>query len=147
MSDDSTKQKQEGMPVARVVENRSVHLVVIEDDKFLRNLIVRKLTKEGFVVVEAENGKEGLAAMRKELPQMVLLDIILPGMSGYDVLEEIRKDEKLAGVPIIILSNLEQKEEVDHAQSLGVKEFLIKAKFTPGEIVEHIKKILKESYL
>jgi DNA-binding response OmpR family regulator len=133
-------------PVAQVVENHDVRLVVIEDDKFLRQLIMRKLTKEGFIVVEAEDGATGLDAIRSELPQLVLLDILLPGMSGFDVLAEIKNDKKLAGVPVVMLSNLGQKEEIERAKSLGATDFLVKAKFTPGEIVTHIKGILKDSF-
>jgi DNA-binding response OmpR family regulator len=147
MDQQTSSEQNKVLPIAQVIENQNVHLVVVEDDKFLRDLIVRKLTKEGFIVVAAEDGEIGIDAIRKELPQVVLLDILLPGISGFDVLEQIKKDEKLKDIPVIMLSNLGQKEEVDRALLLGAKDFLIKAKYTPGEIVTHIKDILKESYL
>lgn len=143
----SDSEKNSVVPTARVVENHGVHLVIVEDDKFLRDLIVRKLTKEGFVVKEAENGEIGLEVLREDPPQLLLLDILLPGISGYDVLAEMKKDDRLAGIPVVMLSNLGQKEEVERAQSLGAKDFLIKAKYTPGEIVERIKAILGELYM
>ena len=142
-----TKQ-QSSLPTARAVgKNDNAHLVIIEDDKFLRDLIVRKLTNEGFLVREAETGEEGLEVLRAEPPQLLLLDILLPGMSGYEVLEALKKDNKLKGIPVVMLSNLGQKEEVDRAVSLGAKDFLIKAKYTPGEIVVRIKEILNELYM
>jgi DNA-binding response OmpR family regulator len=140
-------QQQSAVPAARAVEKNNPRLVVIEDDKFLRDLIVRKLTSEGFVVQEAESGEEGLKVLQADPPQLLLLDILLPGMSGYDVLEAMRKDEKLKGVPVVMLSNLGQKEEVERAQYLGAKDFLIKAKYTPGEIVTRVKEILDELYM
>ena len=140
-------QQQSSVPAAHAVKGDKIVLVIIEDDKFLRDLIVRKLTTEGFLVREAENGEEGLAMLRKELPQLLLLDILLPGMSGYEVLEAIKKDEHLQGVPVVILSNLGQKEEIERARDLGAKDFLIKAKFTPGEIVTRIKELLGKMYV
>jgi len=140
-------QQQSSLPVARAVESHGVKLVIVEDDKFLRDLIVRKLSKEGFLLREAETGEEGLRVLQEDPPQLLLLDILLPGMSGYEVLEAVRKNEKLKSIPVIILSNLGQKEEVERAKSLGAKDFLIKAKHTPGEIVTRIKEILNEIYM
>ncbi len=140
-------QKQNSLPVARAVEKNSVKLVIVEDDKFLRDLIIRKLSGEGFLVKEAATGEEGLEIMREEAPQLLLLDILLPGLSGYDVLEAMQKSEQLKSIPVVMLSNLGQKEEVERAKSLGAKDFLIKAKYTPGEIVTRIKEILDELYM
>ncbi|OGZ45081.1 MAG: hypothetical protein A3J54_04365 [Candidatus Ryanbacteria bacterium RIFCSPHIGHO2_02_FULL_45_13b] len=141
------KQQQSSLPVARAVENQSVKLVIVEDDKFLRDLIVRKLSREGFLVWEAKTGEEGLRILQESPPQLVLLDILLPGMSGYEVLEAMQKNEKLKSIPVVILSNLGQKEEVERAESLGAKDFLVKAKYTPGEIVTRIKDILAKLYM
>ena len=139
--------QQSSLPTARAVEHNNVRLAIIEDDKFLRDLIVRKLTNEGFEVKEAETGEDGLEVLRKTPPQLLLLDILLPGMSGYEVLEAIKKDDKLRNIPVIMLSNLGQKEEIERAESLGAKDFLIKAKYTPGEIVARVKEILNELYM
>ena len=140
-------QQSSSLPIARAVENHGVKLVIVEDDKFLRDLIVRKLSSEGFLVKEAQTGEEGLEVLREDPPQLILLDILLPGMSGYEVLEAIQKDEKLKSIPVVMLSNLGQKEEVERAELLGAKDFLIKAKYTPGEIVTRIKEILGELYM
>lgn len=135
------------LPVARVVKKHRADLVIIEDDKFLRDLIVRKLTQEGFQVREAENGEKGLEVLREDLPQLLLLDIVLPGINGYDVLIEMKKDERLASIPVVVLSNLGQKEEIERAQTLGAKDFLVKAKYTPSEIAARIRTLLKEIYM
>lgn len=118
-------------------------ILIIEDDRFLRELIVRKLLGEGFNVCEAIDGENGLKKVREEKPDLVLLDLILPGIDGFEVLTRIKQDSALSLIPVMILSNLGQKEEVDKGLNLGAIDYLVKAHFTPGEIVEKIKNILK----
>ncbi len=115
------------------------NILIIEDDKFLRELIVRKVVKEGFDVSEAIDGEEGLKKIKEEKPDMILLDIILPGIDGFEVLSRIKEDPALSYIPVIILSNLGQKEDIEKALKLGAIDYLIKAHFTPGEIIEKIK--------
>jgi DNA-binding response OmpR family regulator len=119
-------------------------ILIIEDDKFLRDLIVQKLQKEGYAIVEAVDGEEGVSRAREEQPDLLLLDLILPGIDGFMVLEQVKKDQKTKHIPVIILSNLGQKEDVDRGLRLGAADFLIKAHFTPGEIIEKIKAVLKQ---
>jgi len=118
-------------------------ILIIEDDKFLRELIVRKLTGEGFDVSEAVDGEEGLKKIKEEKPDLVLLDLILPGIDGFEVLARMKEESALASIPVIILSNLGQREEVEKGMKLGAIDYLIKAHFTPGEIIEKIKNTLK----
>jgi len=118
-------------------------ILVIEDDRFLRELIARKLSDEGFVVVEAMDGEKGIKKVKEENPDLVLLDLILPGIDGFEVLSRMKKDESLKSIPVIILSNLGQKEEVEKGLKMGAVDYLIKAHFTPGEIIEKIKSSLK----
>ena len=118
-------------------------ILLIEDDKFLRELIIQKLGKEGFEVVEASEGEAGLTRMKEEKPNLVLLDLILPGIDGFEVLSRIKKDPVLEKTPVIILSNLGQKEDMEKGIALGAKDYLIKAHFTPGEIVEKIRATLQ----
>jgi len=125
------------------VANMAKKILVIEDDKFLRELITRKLSDDGFVTVEARDGEEGIKKVKEEKPDLVLLDLILPSIDGFEVLSQIKKDENLKSIPIIILSNLGQKEEVEKGLKMGAVDYLIKAHFTPGEIIEKIKSILK----
>jgi len=118
-------------------------ILIVEDDRFLRELMARKLKMENFEVIEAEEGGEGLKKIREEKPDLVLLDLILPEMDGFEVLEQKRKDEVIKNIPVIILSNLGQKEEIDRGLQLGAKDYLVKAQFSPSEIVEKIKLFLK----
>lgn len=118
-------------------------ILVIEDDKFLRELISKKLAKEGFAVSEAIDGEEGIKKIKEEKPDLILLDLILPGIDGFEVLSKMKDDPLLSAVPVIILSNLGQKEDVEKGLKLGAVDYLIKAHFTPGEIIEKIRANLK----
>lgn len=118
-------------------------ILLIEDDKFLRELIIQKLGREGYDVVEAPEGESGLVKMKEEKPDLILLDLILPGIDGFEVLSRMKKDAELASTPVIILSNLGQKDDVQKGMDLGAEDYLIKAHFTPGEIVEKIRATLK----
>lgn len=117
-------------------------ILIIEDDKFLRELISRKLTKEGYDIEEAIDGEQGVKKVLEVKPDLVLLDLILPGMNGFEVLEKVKDNPKVSKIPIIILSNLGQKDEVEKGLKLGAIDFLIKAHFTPEEIVDKIKTVL-----
>ena len=118
-------------------------ILIIEDDKFLRELIIQKLGNEGYEVVEAAEGEEGLRKMKEEKPDLVLLDLILPVIDGFEVLRRAKSEQDTASVPIIILSNLGQRDDVEKGIELGAVDYMIKAHFTPGEIVEKIKATLK----
>jgi DNA-binding response OmpR family regulator len=117
-------------------------ILVVEDDKFLREMISRKLEKEGYDVYQAIDGEKGEEKIKEVKPDIVLLDLILPGIDGFEVLERVKKDPEVAEIPIIILSNLGQKSEVERGLNLGAVDFLIKAHFTPAEIVRKIKEII-----
>ena len=119
------------------------NILIIEDDKFLRELIVRKVINEGFDASEAIGGEEGIKKIKEEKPDMVLLDLILPGMDGFEVLSLMKEDSALSSIPVIILSNLGQKEDIEKAMKMGATDYLIKAHFTPSEIIEKIKANLK----
>ena len=119
-------------------------ILIIEDDKFLRELFVRKLIKEGFKVSEAIDGEEGLKKIKEEKPDLVLLDLILPGIDGFEILSRLKEESILSTIPVIILSNLGQREEIEKGLKLGAKDYLVKALFTPGEIIDKIKTHLKE---
>ena len=114
----------------------------MEDDKFLRELISQKLKKEGYDTAEAVDGEEGVKKAREIKPDLILLDLILPGIDGFEVLSKVKGDQSLSGVPVIILSNLGQKEDVEKGLKLGAVDYLIKAHFTPGEIVAKVEQNL-----
>ena len=118
-------------------------ILIIEDDKFLRELVIQKLIKEGYETSEAVDGEEGIKKIKEEKPDLILLDLILPGIDGFEVLSKMREDPSLAQIPVIILSNLGQKDDVEKGLKMGAVDYLIKAHFTPGEIIEKIKVVLK----
>src|SRR3989344_1590981 len=117
-------------------------VMVVEDDKFLRELLVRKLASEGFDVESAIEASAAFTILAQRVPNIVLLDLILPGVDGFEILGRIKADAKLAGVPVIILSNLGQKEDLDKAMALGAKDFMVKANFTLDEIVSKVHSII-----
>lgn len=118
-------------------------ILIVEDDKFLRELIAGKLVKEGYEISEAIDGEKGIKMIKEEKPDLVLLDLILPGIDGFEVLSRMKEDPELARIPVIILSNLGQKEEVERGIKLGAIDYMIKAHFTPREIIDKIKNVLK----
>ncbi len=117
-------------------------VMIIEDDKFLRELAGQKLEKEGFNVMGESSGKEALEVMRNRKPDVIILDLILPGMDGYEVLQEIKGDVILANIPVIILSNLGQEEDIAKAKQLGATDYMVKAHFSFGEIIAKIHEVL-----
>lgn len=124
-----------------VPQENVLRILIIEDDKFLRDLEAAKLTKEGFIVSAAQDGEQGLAMAIAEKPQIILLDILLPGIDGFEVLTRLRADASFAQTKIIMLSNFGQREDIERAEKLGAVKFLIKANYTLDEIVEEVKQV------
>ncbi|MBZ1356396.1 MAG: response regulator [Candidatus Nealsonbacteria bacterium] len=122
----------------------AIKILVVEDDKFLRELITQKLSREGYDVYEGVDGEDGVKKAKENKPDIILLDLILPGIDGFEVLAKIKEDSDLVNVPVVILSNLGQRDDVERGLKLGAVDFLIKAHFTPGEIIEKVQKILGE---
>ena len=117
-------------------------VLIIEDDKFFRDLLTNKLKEAGFNPLPAQDGGEAFNLLKAVKPDLIVLDLVLPGLSGMEILETLRKEEKTAEVPVIVLSNLSEPEEMEKAKALGVTDFLVKVNFTPEEIIERIKKAL-----
>ncbi|MCD6270495.1 response regulator [bacterium] len=118
-------------------------ILLVEDDDFLRELIVKKLNQENYEVSEAVDGEEAVKKVKEIVPDLVLLDLILPGMDGFKVLSQIKEDSALTHIPVIILSNLGQREDVEKALKLGAADYMIKAHFTPNEIIKKIKNLIR----
>jgi len=125
------------------MKNNMKNILLVEDDPFLSDIYTTKLKKEGFSVDIALDGQECLKKLEKSTPDLVVLDVVLPKVDGWEVLSSIRKQEKFKDLKVVILSNLGQKDEVEKGLSLGATAYFIKAHYTPAEIVEEIKKILK----
>lgn len=118
-------------------------ILIIEDDKFLQSLVSKKLVEAGFEVLVSSDSKEAMKVLENQKPDLIVLDIILPIMNGFEILSMLKKDDATKNIPVIILSNLGQKEEVEKAMALGAVDFMIKVNFTPEEIVRKIKSIIE----
>jgi two-component system, sensor histidine kinase and response regulator len=119
-------------------------ILIVEDDPILARMYTEKFTFEGFRVLVARDGEEALKVTAIEPADAILLDIMLPRMSGTDFLERYRQTEKNKKTPVIALSNLTEQEERDRAMKLGVREYLVKAMQTPEQVVNKIKKYIDE---
>ncbi|MCJ7827861.1 response regulator [Patescibacteria group bacterium] len=114
-------------------------ILMVEDDLPMAKMYSTKLQMEGFEVVVAHNGEEGLEKIEEGEYKLVLLDLMIPKLGGMEVLARLRGDKRFATVPVIILSNLSQEEDIKKAHELGVKDFLVKSNHTPNEIVGIVK--------
>lgn len=124
-------------------ELNDIKILIIEDDPFLSSMYSTKFELEGFNVLSAEDGEDGLKKAAEFIPDIILLDILMPKKNGFEVLEELRKNDVLSKIPVILLTNLNQKDDVERGLALGAADFLIKAHFMPSEVVGKIKKLLR----
>ena len=113
-------------------------VLIIDDDEVLRDLLEKKLTRNDYEVQTAEDGEKGLKKIRKDKPDLVLLDIIMPNMGGFDVLKEMNEDEDLKSIPVVIVSNSGQPVEIDKAKEMGVKDWVVKTEFDPEEVLKKV---------
>ncbi|HZX49656.1 MAG TPA: response regulator [Candidatus Paceibacterota bacterium] len=115
-------------------------VLVIEDEALIADLLSRRLQEKGYYAFLAEDGEKGLQFIRKEAPDLVLLDIVLPRLNGFEVLEELQKEGLLSRIPVIIISNSGQPAEIERAKEAGVVDWLIKTEFDPQEVIEKVEK-------
>jgi DNA-binding response OmpR family regulator len=118
-------------------EKKKVFLV--EDDHYINRAYRDGLSRAGFEVEVAHDGKEAVEKLKTFTPNLILLDVLMPSMNGFEVLEEIRLNEKLKDTPVIIVSNLSQGTDVEKAKALGVVDYLIKSDFSMKDIIEKVK--------
>ena len=119
-------------------------IVWVEDDQFLNDIIARKLATTKCSFFHSNEGVEALKIINTELPDIVMLDILLAGMDGFEILRRIKSDPKTKNIPVILLSNLGQQSDIEKGKSLGAARFLVKATVTPNEILEQIREVLAE---
>ena len=122
--------------------NENIKILIIEDDKFLLKAYSIKLKKEKFSVILATDGASGLKLAEKERPSLIILDLMLPRMNGFEFLKKIKSNEKLKDIPIIVISVLGQKTDQEKAIRLGAEKYLIKTDHTLEEIIKNINNIL-----
>ncbi|MCX6715916.1 MAG: response regulator [Candidatus Taylorbacteria bacterium] len=111
----------------------------VEDDKLIGTILSKKLKEAGFALFHATNGEEALKILESVIPDVVVLDLVLPNMSGFDIMEAIKKERATSHIPVMILSNLNKQSDIEKAESLGAKKFLVKASTSLDQIVEEIK--------
>lgn len=117
-------------------------ILFIEDEFTLQKAMEEALRKEGYEVIQALNGKAGLNMVKSEKPDLVLLDIILPKMDGFQVLEQIKRNKETKNIPVIILTNLGDAEDIEKSLSLGATTYLVKSDHSLNEIIEKIKETI-----
>ncbi len=127
--------------------DRKIKVLVVEDDKLLRDILAMKLAKPSLEIIHALDGEQALKLVTDAKPDIVLLDIILPGINGFEVLEKIKTDAETKGVHVIIISNLGQEEDIRKAKELGAADFIIKANATADEISEKLMDFITEHKL
>ena len=119
-------------------------VLIIEDEDLIMDLLKKKLIQEGYEVLTAYNGEQGMEKLKSVKPDIVLLDIVMPKKSGYEVMEEMSKDPELNKIPIIVISNSGQPVELDRAKNLGAQDWLVKTEFDPKEVVEKVRRLIGE---
>jgi len=137
-SDTETKPKED----APIVDLSGKKIMWVEDDNFLNDIITRKLAGTNANLIHTMGGQEALDSLAKDKPDIIVLDILLAGMDGYEILKKVKSDPATKDIPVIMLSNLGQKSDIDKALELGALKFFIKASVTLDEIVFEIKNIL-----
>lgn len=138
---DSSKTINKDLAQQRLAKKK---ILLVEDDQFLSNILCTKLNHEGCVGLYAKNGEDALEILTREVPDIILLDLLLPGISGFDVLKAIGANPTMSHVPVMVLSNLGQKEDIEMCKNLGATKYLIKAEHDLDDIVIEIVKVLEE---
>ncbi|MFH1790325.1 MAG: response regulator [bacterium] len=129
------------MPKKKNADKKNVLLV--EDDIFLAGIYKKKFEVEGFKISVSDNGEKGLVDAKKKQPDIILLDILLPKLDGFAVLKALKADPAVKDIPVILLTNLGQKDDVEKGIEMGAEDYLIKIHFKPSEVVEKVRKVLK----
>lgn len=118
-------------------------ILFIEDEGRLQEVLGLLLEQSGYEVFKALDGEIGLKMLEEKKPDLVLLDLILPKKDGFEVLAHMKSKEEIKNIPVVILTNLEEKFDIERVKSYGVQGYLIKANYNPKEIVEKVKEVLK----
>lgn len=118
-------------------------ILITEDDPLLVKMYKTKLESEGYEVYVGKDGQEGLEIAIKQTPDLIILDMMLPRLSGVDFLAKLRQSATSKDIPVIVLSNLSQEDEVERAKQYGVKDYLIKTNFTPSQVIAKVKQYVK----
>ena len=124
------------------MQEKKYKILLVEDDEYLQKMYATKLENSGFSVIAASNGQEGLDILQKDKPDIVLTDILMPQKDGFEFLREMRSLPEYKSIPVIVLTNLSENQDLKRAKGLGANEYIVKAHFLPSEVVEVIKKYI-----
>lgn len=124
------------------IKKEEKKVVLVEDDSLMSGILATHLIKEGFTIISVTEGTQAFERIQAEQPSIVLLDIVLPGVSGFDILERLKQDASTKSIPVLILSNLGSKEEIERGMDLGAEAYLVKANSMVEEITGKVQEIL-----
>ncbi len=127
------------------MEAKKYKVVLVEDEKMLADMYATKFSMEGFETSKAYDGAAGLALAKRVKPDIILLDVIMPKLDGFAVLKELKDDVNVKDIPVILLTNLGQDEDIKKGKQLGAADYFVKANHTPAEVVTKIRQVLKIS--
>ena len=117
-------------------------ILIVEDDRFLSSLIKARLEKDGFQVAQAFDGEEGRQWLKKNKPDLIILDLIMPRVPGFELLEGISLDPNLNKIPVVVLTNLAQDSDVKKAQQFGATEYFVKIRVSIEDVINKVKELL-----
>lgn len=120
-------------------------IMIVEDDRFLSFLLKSRLEKDGFVIEQMFDGEEAIQRLKQEVPDLIVLDLIMPKVTGFEVLKTISVTPEISKVPVVIVSNLAQDSDIEKARELGAKEYYVKVKVSIDDLVNRIKALLTKS--
>jgi DNA-binding response OmpR family regulator len=132
-----------GCALSAAKAKKETKILWVEDDRFLSDILSKKFTSLGYKLEKANNGAEAMAIVEKETPDIVMLDIVMPDMSGFDILQKLKMQDRFKNVPIIMLSNLSTPDDFDKSKKLGAAGFIVKAAVSLDEIVRQVEKLVK----
>lgn len=117
-------------------------VLLVDDSKIVQQMYVNKLISEQFTVLTADNGIEAIKILSRELPDIILLDLVMPVLDGYKVLQVLKKDQRFSSIPVLVFSARGRPEEIEKALALGASGYIVKATTKPNEVIEEIRKVL-----
>jgi len=123
--------------------DNKTRVLLVEDDEFLQRMYATKFEREGLEVITASDGEAAFSVLQKNEVKLALVDIMMPKMDGFEFLKKVRADKKLSSLPVIVLTNLNNEEDIRQAKKLGALEYIVKANFLPSEVLEIMKKHIK----
>lgn len=127
------------------MSKKPIKVLLVEDDSFISKMYVTKFTLQKFDVLAAADGEEGLQMAIAEIPDIILLDIMLPKMDGWQVLEHLKVNERTKNIPVLLLTNLGAQEDIERGLQLGATDYMIKAHFIPSEVIEKINTLVAQA--